>query len=119
MAADDGGLDDERLPLPRRTQRPGDDGVFHVFGGLRLEAGRWRLEAGGWRLEAGRWGHRGSIVLRSLSRPPTSILQPPGALAIRRDEFHGPRRFLQPRDLREREVFREASRGQPLARARE
>ncbi len=105
VAADHRRLDDQGFPLPRRAKGAFDDGVV----------------VGGWGLEVGGGGVRASIDLRVLPQPPASILQPPYAqlIVVRHDEVGDPLRFIQPRDLRQREVFGKAPGGELLARARE
>src|SRR5262249_42745938 len=97
VTADDGRLDDQRFPLPRRTQRSLDDGG--VVGVWWRRCGGWRLGAGGWSVEVGGWvgflGGHGLFGGRSLiERAPLSEFLVSG----RQDELRSVLGFVEARD---------------------
>jgi hypothetical protein len=102
IAADHGGLDDQRLPLPRRPERALDDGIIFGRGGIRY--GRFATLL---------------VVARRACRIAHRFRERQFLVITRRHELGLVLDLVEARHLRERQVFREAARRQLLAGARQ
>ena len=106
VAADHRRFDDQRLPLPRGAQRPLDD--RHIVCVLDRMPGRSVAGFQGFRFR----GFRGVRLGREVGDSAERIVG-------RCDEVRGCPSAIELRDLTEREILGEASRGQPFDRAAE